>query len=219
MGLTTPASPPPASSRPARSRRRCTASSSPAVGYEANADRGRNAQLGNAFTQGKGATGNGFDGYLAAAWELDLWGRVRRLDEAARSQYLATEDARRGVQLSLVSEVATDYFELLELDEELAIAHRATDAFGESLKLFNRQLEGGVASRLDTESAEAAMAASAARIPAIEMEITIKENEISVLVGRTPGPVARGARLAGPGGRRRTSPRACPPRFSSAAPT
>ena len=165
----------------------------PGLGYEANADRGRNAVLGNAFPSSTVSTTNGFDGYLGAAWELDLWGRVRRLDEAARSQYLATEQGRRAVLLSLVSDVATAYYELLELDEELAIARSATDSFRESLELFTRQLEGGVASRLDTASAEAAMATSAARIPDLERQIAVKENQISILVGRNPGPIARGA--------------------------
>jgi outer membrane protein, multidrug efflux system len=168
----------------------------PGVGYAANADRGKNALLGNPFTQGGGSTANGFDGYLGAAWEFDLWGRVRRLDEAARSQYLASEEGRRGVMLSLVSEVATDYFQLLELDEELAIANRSTESFGESLKLFNRQLEGGTVSRLDTASAEAAMETSAARVPDIEMQISEKENQISILIGEKPGAIVRGARLS-----------------------
>jgi multidrug efflux system outer membrane protein len=168
----------------------------PGVGYAANADRGKNALLGNAYTSGGGSTADGFDGYLGAAWEFDLWGRVRRLDEAARSQYLASEDARRGVELSLVSDVASAYYELLELDEELAVSRRETQSFGESLQLFNRQLEGGVSSRLDTASAEAAMAASEAQVPDIEMRIAAKENQICVLVGRNPGPVARGASLA-----------------------
>ena len=168
----------------------------PGIGYEANADRGRNALLGNANPNGTGGTADGFDGYLGAAWEFDLWGRVRRLDEAARSQYLASEEARRGVELSLASDVAVAYYGLLELDEELSIARRATESFGESLKLFNRQPEGGVASRLDTASAEAAMAASAAQIPDIEMRIAAAENQICLLVGRNPGPVARGASLS-----------------------
>jgi outer membrane protein, multidrug efflux system len=167
----------------------------PGIGYAANADRGKNALLGNAYTSGGGSTGDGFDGYLGAAWEFDLWGRVRRLDEAAREQYLASEEARRGVELSLVGDVAAAYYDLLELDEELAIAHRATESFGESLRLFNRQLEGGVASRLDTASAEAAMAASDAQVPDIEMRIAAKEDQICVLIGRNPGPVARGTRL------------------------
>jgi len=168
----------------------------PGVGYSASADRGKNAILGEPFTQGAGATANGFDGYFGAAWEFDLWGRVRRLDEAARAQYLASEEARRGVLLSLVSDVATNYFQLLELDEELVIAKNETHSFGESLKLFNRQLQGGVVSRLDTASAEAAMATSASHIPDLERQIAIKENQLSVLIGRNPGPLARGAHLS-----------------------
>ena len=168
----------------------------PGVGYAGNADRGKNALLGEPFTEGGGVTANGFDGYIGATWEFDLWGRVRRLDESARSQYLASEQARRGVMLSLVSDVATSYFQLLELDEELAIAHDAVRSFGDSLDLFNRQLEGGVASRLDTESAEAEMDTSAARVPELERQIAIKENQISVLIGRNPGQIVRGARLS-----------------------
>jgi outer membrane protein, multidrug efflux system len=171
----------------------------PGVGYSAGADRGKNAILGEPYTQGAGSTADGFDGYLGAAWELDLWGRVRRLDEAARSQYLATEDARRGVQLSLVSDVATTYFELLELDEELAIAREEAQSFTQSLNLFKRQLEGGVVSRLDTDSAEAALDTSLARVPEIERQISIKENQLSVLIGRNPGPITRGATLADQG--------------------
>jgi multidrug efflux system outer membrane protein len=168
----------------------------PALGYEGNADRGRNAILGSANVQGTGSTTDGFDGYVGAAWEFDLWGRVRRLNEEARSQYLASEEARRGVLLSLTSQVATAYFELLELDEELAIAHRETDSFGDSLNLFNQRLAGGIVSKLETSSAEAAMATSAARVPDLERQIAIKENQISVLIGRNPGTIIRGARLA-----------------------
>ncbi|MFI5335692.1 MAG: TolC family protein, partial [Opitutales bacterium] len=168
----------------------------PGLGYAGNADRGRNAILGNANTQGNGSTSDGFDGYLGVAWEFDLWGRVRRLDESARARYLASEEARRGVLLSLVSQVATAYFELRELDEELAIAQQATQSFGDSLKLFNRRLAGGVASRLETTSAEAAMASSAARIPALERQISLKEDQICVLIGRPPGHITRGTRLA-----------------------
>jgi outer membrane protein, multidrug efflux system len=168
----------------------------PAIGYAATADRGRNTLLGNPYTSGNGSTGNGFDGYLTAAWEFDLWGRVRRLDEQARAEYFASEEGRRAVLLSLVSEVATSYYDLLELDEELAIAHATTDSFGQSLKLFQRQLEGGVVSRLDAESAEAELEASAAKIPALEQAIAIKENQLALLLGRNPGPIARGATLS-----------------------
>ena len=168
----------------------------PGVGYAGNADRGRNALLGNPYTAGGGSTGNGFDGYLGATWELDLWGRVRRLSEGARDAYLASDLGRNAVLVSLTAEVATAYFELLELDDELVIAKETTDSFAESLRLFKRQLEGGVVSRLDTETAEAAMDTSAARIPDIERQITLKEDQIGVLIGANPGPIERGAPLA-----------------------
>ena len=168
----------------------------PGIGYAANGDRGRNATLGNASPNGNGSITNGFDAYLGAAWELDLWGRVRRLDEAARSRYLATEEARRAVWLSLVSQVATAYYDLLELDEELAIAQEATKSYGESVRLFNQRLSGGIASRLETSSAEAAMASSAARVAALERQTVIKENQLGALIGRNPGHIARGVKLS-----------------------
>ncbi|HVW22010.1 MAG TPA: efflux transporter outer membrane subunit [Opitutaceae bacterium] len=168
----------------------------PGLGYAGNADRGRNTILGNPSPSGTGATGNGFDGYLAATWELDLWGRVRRLDEAARDQYLESAQAQRGVWLSLVAETASDYFQLLELDEELAVTRDASQAFGESLRLFNQRLKGGIASRLETASAQAAQASEAAQVPLVERAIAAQENELSVLLGRNPGPIERGAALS-----------------------
>ena len=168
----------------------------PGIGYAGNADRGRNTILGNPSPAGTGATGNGFDGYLAASWEFDLWGRVRRLDEAARDQYLATAQAQRGVWLSLVTETATDYFQLLELDEELAVTRDASNAFGESLRLFDQRLRGGIASRLETASAQAEQAAEAAQVPLVERAIAVQENALSVLLGRDPGPIDRGAALS-----------------------
>jgi multidrug efflux system outer membrane protein len=168
----------------------------PAVGYNGPADRGRNTLLGQPFTEGNGATADGFAGYLSATWELDLWGRVRRLDEAARAQYYASEAGRRAVLLSVVSDTASAYYELLELDEDLVIAKQTAQSFSESLKLFHRQLEGGVVSRLDTASAEAERETALAKIPDLERQIALKENQISLLIGRSPGPVARGATLS-----------------------
>jgi multidrug efflux system outer membrane protein len=164
----------------------------PGVGYAGNADRGRNTLLGNPYTAGAGSTASGFDGYLAATWELDLWGRVRRLNEQAKDQYLASDLGHSAVLVSLTADVATAYFELLELDEELVIAKDTTASFGESLRLFNRQFEGGVVSRLDVATAEAALDASSARIPDIERQIALKEDQISVLIGTNPGPILRG---------------------------
>ena len=130
-----------------------------------------------------------------ASWEIDLWGRIRRLNEAARAQYLASEDSRRGVLLSLVSAVAQAYLELRELDVELEIARRNVKAFQETLELFQRRLDAGIASGLETARAEAALAEVAAAEPLLESLIVAKENELSVLLGRTPGPIPRGQSL------------------------
>lgn len=169
----------------------------PSIGYGGNADRGRDALLGNANPAGTGATLSTFDAFLGAAWEPDIWGTYRRLSEAARDQYLGTEEARRGVLLSLVTDVASDYFQLLELDEELAISREAARSFEESLELFQERLSGGIASKLETSTAEAARAQAAARIPEIEREESLLENQLCVLLGRTPGPISRGTPLFG----------------------
>lgn len=133
---------------------------------------------------------------VGVSWEADLWGRIRRLNEAARASYLATEEGRRAVLLALTSEVATAYFDLRELDTELDIARRATTAFQETFDLFDRQLQGGTASAVETSRAEALLANETSTIPLLEQQIVAQENRINLLVGRMPGPVARGAALA-----------------------
>jgi len=124
-------------------------------------------------------------------WEIDLWGRIRRLNEAAKAQYLATEEAQRGVLLSLTSDVATAYFQLRELDVELEIAKRTTLAFQDTYDLFYRRLEGGAASTLETSRAEANLRSVAAQIPEIERAIVAKENQINFLLGRNPQAIVR----------------------------
>lgn len=157
-----------------------------------------NAARGDETSLGGRSTGDDIERNLAvlvASWELDLWGRLRRSSEAARAEMLASDAFRRGVTLSLVSGVAQAYFELRELDLELEIARRTVDTFDETLRIFQRQFEGGVASRLDPLRGEAALARAAASVPDLERRIAAKENELSVLLGRTPGPLPRGSAL------------------------
>jgi multidrug efflux system outer membrane protein len=169
----------------------------PGVDYSAAVSQGRNDLFGSAFPNNGATTGSAV-ATLNAFWEVDLWGRVRRLNESARAQLLASEEARRGVRLILLSEVATDYLELLELDQELEIARRTTNSFGESLKIFTQRLEGGTASDLEAARAEAALADAASAMPSILNQISATENQLSILLGRVPGPVARpGAPLVG----------------------
>jgi outer membrane protein, multidrug efflux system len=153
-------------------------------------------QVATGYGRQGGETGAALLANVGASWELDLWGRIRNLNEAARAQYLATEEGRHSVQLALVAEVANAYFDLRELDEELAIARRTTEAFGSTLDLFNRRLRGGTASGLETSRAEALYANASAQIPLLEREIVATENDLNVLLGRMPGPIPRGATLA-----------------------
>src|SRR5208337_3400840 len=95
----------------------------PNVGYSGTVSSGRNDFLGSAYPE-NAATTSSVSATLNAFWELDLWGRIRRLNESARAQFLASEEAQRGVRLTLLSDVATAYFQLLELDQELEIACR-----------------------------------------------------------------------------------------------
>jgi multidrug efflux system outer membrane protein len=168
----------------------------PGAGYQAGVSGGKNEAAGSAGPNGGDTRGTGLAG-IQAVWDIDLWGRIRHMNEAALAQYVATEQGRRGVLLSLVSGVAQSYYELLELDLQLDIARRTSDSLQGSLKIFQERLEGGTASRLEAARAEAALASTAAQIPELERQIALKENEINLLLGATPGPVQRSAKLAG----------------------
>jgi len=162
----------------------------PNVNYNGVVSRGRNDVFGSALPN-NASTLSSAVATLNAFWEVDLWGRIRRLNEGARAKFLASEEARRGVRLSLLSEVAADYFRLLELDQELEIASRTTNSFAESLRIFSQRLEGGAASALETSRAEAALADATAAIPVILDQISSTENQLCLLLGRIPGPIQR----------------------------
>jgi multidrug efflux system outer membrane protein len=164
----------------------------PQIGYGGDIGRGRNA-LYNAPASLNGRTESSVQLTLGAVWEIDLWGRIRRSSEAARAQYLATDEARRGVMITLVSEVASYYFKLIGLDQALEIQHDATKAYARSYQIFNDRLFNGVASKLETDRAAAALANAAALIPQLEIQIATTENQLNVLLGRSPGPIARNA--------------------------
>ena len=163
----------------------------PQIGYQAQWSRSRQSDL---VLPGSRPV-NIHDVNLGVSWEIDLWGRIRRLSEAALAQYLATREAQRGVLLSVVSEVGQAYFELRELDAQLEIARRTTETFQGTYDLFNRQLVGGVTNQLVVSRAEAALGTAAAAIPNLERLIVAQENLLCFLVGRNPGPIPRGRRL------------------------
>jgi outer membrane protein, multidrug efflux system len=129
-------------------------------------------------------------------WEIDLFGRIRKMTEAQRAVYFSSQEARRDVRLLIMSEVAQGYFSLRALDAQLEVAHRTVKGFQETLDIFQHRLEGGYASGLETSRAQGALSNVAATIPDLERQIVAQENAINLLLGRNPGPIARGSPLA-----------------------
>jgi multidrug efflux system outer membrane protein len=159
------------------------------VGYEASRQQ-------NVRTDVVGASANNvynsYDIALGASWEIDIWGRIRRQTEAARAQLLATEEGRSAVVLSLVGSVAGAYTNLRSLDRQLEIARETAKSRGESYELFKLRFEGGVISLLELSQNKSQYEEALASIPPLEKAIAQQENGLSVLLGRNPGPIARG---------------------------
>lgn len=132
---------------------------------------------------------------FSLAWELDVWGRLRRLTEAARAQYLATEEARHGVITTLVADVSQTYLALRALDLELEIAQRTRQVATDSLRLTDARRASGVASGLDVRQAEQLLYTTTGQIASLEREIAQAENALSLLLGRVPGDIPRGRPL------------------------
>jgi multidrug efflux system outer membrane protein len=130
-----------------------------------------------------------------AAFQLDLFGRLRRATEAARAQLLATEDAQEIVVLTLVSDVASDYFALLDLDLQLQITRNTVQTQEDAVKLTKLRVGHGVATKLDVLQAQQVLDAANAQIPDLERQIGQEENAISILLGRYPDAVPRGRPL------------------------
>src|SRR6266849_2548301 len=130
-----------------------------------------------------------------AAFQLDFFGKLRRATEAARAQLLATEDARQTVILTLLSDVASDYFALLQLDLQLQITRETVKTQEDSVKLTNLRVEHGVATKLDVLQAQQVLDSANAQIPDLERRIAQEENAISILLGNYSQAVPRGRPL------------------------
>jgi NodT family efflux transporter outer membrane factor (OMF) lipoprotein len=132
---------------------------------------------------------------LQFAWELDLWGKLRRLDEAARAQYLASEEARNGVVISLISDVMSSYFQLRELDLELEIAQHNTDIGRDNLRLIQERKARGAANGLEVQQAEQFLYTTTATIPSVQRSIAQTEDALSLLQANAPAEIPRGQAL------------------------
>ena len=137
-------------------------------------------------------TYNSYQALLSASWEIDLWGKIRRQNEAANAQLVASEEGRQGVILSLVASVAGGYTMLRDLDRQLQIATDTANTRAASYQLFKDRYEGGVISLLELSQNRSQYEEALASIPPLEKAIAQQENALSVLLGRNPEPIARG---------------------------
>ena len=165
----------------------------PQIGYGASGERARSVEPGYArLIPGYKNPSDAYSAAFSASWEIDLWGRLRRLSEAARANVLASDEARRGVVVSLVASVASSYLQLRGLDAQLAVANKTLAAYGESLRIFELQFKYGQVSKMTVTQAQSQYETAAAQIPALESQIAQTEDALAVLIGRNPGPIVRG---------------------------
>jgi multidrug efflux system outer membrane protein len=135
-------------------------------------------------------------GLEVPSWEIDLWGRLRSATEAARQQLLASENTRRALRVSVIAQVSTGYLELLELDAQSETAQKAIDLRRSSLDMVRKRYAGGIAAAIDVRQAEALVAGAEQTAAAVKIRRAQTENNLAVLLGRNPGPIARTARLS-----------------------
>lgn len=165
----------------------------PQIGYGAGVSRNRLSR------EGQPRIPAGVDPYLtlyqasaSADWQIDLFGRVRRLSEAAQAQVYASEQAQRGVILGLVTNVATSYITLRQLDRQREIAISTAGNFGETARIFNLRFKSGAVSQTEVMQVRSQYQQALTAIPQFEQQIAAVENLISLLLGSNPGPIPRG---------------------------
>lgn len=165
----------------------------PQIGYNANASRSRSSRVGQPpIPPGGDPYFTLYQASLGASWQLDLFGRVQRLSEAAQAQVYASEQGRRGVVLSVVTAVAASYIALRAFDSQREIAQRTARNFGETVRIFDLRFKSGIVSQTEVVQVRSQYQQALAAIPAIEQQIATLEHVISILAGRNPGPIARG---------------------------
>jgi multidrug efflux system outer membrane protein len=160
--------------------------------YYPKIDVGASGRVGELNTDGVKFRANRFALDLSAFWEIDIWGKVRRANEAALADLLSAEEVRQGVILTITAQIANAYFDLLSLDSQLEIAKRTVTSREFSLALFQKRWEKGDISQLEISQLESEYWYAKSQIPFLEKSIVQLENAISVLLGRNPGPILRG---------------------------
>jgi multidrug efflux system outer membrane protein len=165
----------------------------PQIGYGADASRARASAVGvPPLPPGANPYFSLYQVSLGASWQLDLFGRVRRLSEAAQAQVYASEQGQRGVVLSLVAGVASSYIALRALDRQLEIAQATERNLSRTLRVFDLRFKAGIVAKTEVMQVRSQVQQALAAIPAFEQAIAAQENLISILLGRNPGPIPRG---------------------------
>ena len=165
----------------------------PQIGANAAGARTRSGE--STVTPGTDLTSDLYQVNLGASFELDLWGKLRSATEAARAQLLATEEAKRTVILTLVSQVANSYVLLLDYDKQLAVTKATLQTRSEAVRINGLRFKAGLIGELDYQQAVAEYQNAAVQVPLLERLIGQQENAISLLLGRNPGPIKRGVTL------------------------
>ncbi len=165
----------------------------PQVGYGADVSRFRASRVSvPALPPGVDNYFTLYEASLGTSWQLDLFGRVRRLTEAAQARVYASQQGQRGVVLTLVASVATSYIGLRALDRQLEIARATAANFGETARIFDVRFRAGIVSRTEVMQIRSQYQLALTAIPGIEQAIAAQENFISILLGRNPEPIPRG---------------------------
>ncbi len=165
----------------------------PQVGANAVGARTRSGE--STVPPGTELTNDSYQVDLGVAFELDLWGKLRRATESARAQLLATEEAKRTVILTLVGQLANSYVLLLDYDQQLTVTRATLKTRSEAVRINGLRFKAGLIGELDYQQAVAEYQNAAVRVPLLERQIAQQENAISLLLGRNPGPIRRGVTL------------------------
>lgn len=158
----------------------------PSVNFRGYAEKEADNYGGDAYSPD-----NQFDLKAVVSWELDLWGKLRWAKDASVAEFVGSLESRRALQMSLVAQVAQAYFELVALDNELAIVRQTVEARRESLHLVRLRYEGGLISEIPFRQAQVELAKTVTLVPDLERKITLKENELSFLTGEYPHGIRR----------------------------
>lgn len=162
----------------------------PAFGYQVQAGGGTAGT--EARKIGAGVEGGALRTLGSIQWEADVWGRLRGNNQAAISRLLASVESRKALQVSLVAEVASQYFLLCDLDNRLQVARKTVEVRRESTRIITERFNKGYISEIDKLQAEVQEAQAAAAIPAFERQIIVVQNAIRTLMGQVPGALPRG---------------------------